>query len=76
MQYLLRLGKNIRSYRCKLGLTQRELAEKLHVSAQAISSWKQGNTCPDIENLCRLAEVFLVTTAQLLRDEQADNENQ
>ena len=67
MPYLLQLGKNIRICRRNSGLTQRQLAEKLHVSTQAISSWEQGNTHPDIENLCRLAEIFSVTTDKLLR---------
>ncbi len=67
MRYLSELGKNIRIYRRSAGLTQRALAEKLHVSTQAISSWEQGNTHPDIENLCRLAEVLSVTTDKLLK---------
>lgn len=67
MSYLSGLGKNIRIYRRSIGLTQRELAQKLHVSTQAISSWEQGNTYPDIENLCRLAEALSVTTDKLLK---------
>lgn len=74
MQYLSELGKNIRTCRRSIGLTQRELAEKLHVSTQAISSWEQGNTNPDIENLCRLAEVFSVTTDKLLKRGVSQNE--
>lgn len=67
MKYLAELGKNIRTYRRSAGLTQRALAEKLHVSTQAISSWEQGNTHPDIENLCRLSTVLSVTTDKLLK---------
>lgn len=66
MLRLSKLGENIRNCRRKLGMTQRELAEMLHVTMQAISSWEQGNTYPDIENLCRLAEAFSVTTDKLL----------
>lgn len=67
MSYLSGLGKNIRAHRRGMGLTQRQLAEKLHVSTQAISSWEQGNTYPDIENLCRLAETLSVTADKLLK---------
>lgn len=74
MAYLSELGKNIRVFRRNAGLTQRALAEKLHVSTQAISSWEQGNTNPDIENLCRLSEVLSVTTDKLLRKGANPNE--
>ena len=67
MPYLSELGNNIRTFRRMCNLSQRELAEQLHVSTQAISSWEQGNTHPDIENLCRLADVLSVTTDKLLR---------
>lgn len=48
-------GKKIRFYRRQLGITQSELADKIHVSFQAISGWECGNTLPDIENLYGLS---------------------
>ena len=33
------LGKRIAAYRKKLGLTQDQLAEKLSITAQAVSKW-------------------------------------
>jgi len=70
MLQLSELGKNVRRYRKYRGLTQRSLAEKLHVSTQAISSWEQGATYPDIENLCHLAQALSVTLDKLLMKQE------
>ncbi len=60
------LGKRIVHYRKELGLTQEQLAEKLGVTAQAVSKWENDQSCPDITILPRLAEIFGVTTDALL----------
>lgn len=69
------LGDRIRFYRMKLGLTQTELAEKMHVSFQAISSWECGNTLPDLENLLQLSEVFGVAVDLILKKQISDDES-
>lgn len=59
------LGAMIAHYR-KLGdLTQRELAEQVGVSAQAVSRWEQGASYPDITLLPALAQLFNVSTDEL-----------
>ena len=60
------LGKRIVYYRKELGLTQEQLAEKLGVTAQAVSKWENDQSCPDITILPQLAEIFGVTTDALL----------
>ena len=60
------LGKRIVYYRKQLGLTQEQLAEKLGVTAQAVSKWENDQSCPDITTLPQLAEIFGVTTDALL----------
>ena len=60
------LGEKIRLYRRREGMTQTDLAEKIYVSFQAISSWECGSTLPDVENLCNLAKVFDVSVDELL----------
>lgn len=60
------LGKRIMENRKKLGLTQDQLAEKLGVTAQAVSKWENDLSCPDITMLPKLAEIFGVTTDALL----------
>lgn len=60
------LGKRIVAQRKRLGLTQDQLAERLGVTAQAVSKWENDQSCPDIAMLPRLAEIFDTTTDELL----------
>lgn len=60
------LGKRIIFHRKRLGLTQDQLAEKLGVTAQAVSKWENDQSCPDISTLPRLAGIFGVSTDELL----------
>lgn len=60
------LGKRIVQHRKRLGLTQDQLAEKLGVTAQAVSKWENDQSCPDITMLPKLAEIFGTTTDALL----------
>ena len=64
------LGKRSAALRKEKGMTQEELAEKLGVSPQAVSKWENGQSCPDISLLPRLAAIFGVTTDLLLTGEQ------
>ena len=66
------LGKRISKNRKKLNLTQDQLAEKLGVTAQAVSKWENDLSCPDINMLPRLAELFETTTDALTVDKVAD----
>ena len=52
------LGKRIAEHRKRLGLTQDALAEKLGITAQAVSKWENDLSCPDITMLPKLAEIF------------------
>lgn len=60
------LGKRIVFNRKRLGLTQDALAELLGVTAQAVSKWENDQSCPDIAMLPRLAEIFGISTDELL----------
>ena len=64
-------SEKIRFYRNKSGMTQTELAGRLHVSFQAVSSWECGNTLPDLDNLCELAALLGVSTDELLREKSS-----
>ena len=44
--------------RTKHGLSQDELAEKVFVTRQAVSRWKNGETVPNTETLKLLSNVF------------------
>lgn len=60
------LGNRIMQERKRLGLTQEQLAEKLGVTAQAVSKWEHDQSCPDITALPRLADIFGISTDELL----------
>lgn len=60
------LGKRIAQHRKGMNLTQDALAEKLGITAQAVSKWENDQSCPDITMLPRLAEIFGITTDELL----------
>ena len=48
------------------GLTQGQVAEKLYITTQSVSSWECGNSIPDTEKLPELAALYGVTTDWLL----------
>ncbi len=60
------IGAKIRNYRQKKGLTQDALAAELHVSAQAVSKWENGQTMPDISILLPLSRVLEIGVNELL----------
>lgn len=60
------IGKRIAEHRKKLGLTQDQLAEKLGVTAQAVSKWENDQSCPDITALPQLADIFSTSVDALL----------
>ena len=60
------IGENIRRLRREKGITQELLAERLHISAAAVSKWERGETVPDIGMLLPLAAYFNVSSDELL----------
>ena len=68
-------GGAIKRLREKLGLTQRQLAEKLCVSDKAVSKWESGRGLPDVSLLEPLGRALGVSVAELLSGELAQNRN-
>jgi tellurite methyltransferase len=69
------IGENIKRLRGARGVTQEQLAERLHVSAPAVSKWERGEAFPDIALVPRLADYFGVSVDQLLgTDRTAESE--
>ena len=68
-------GKTIKELREKRKLTQKELAEKLQVSDNAVSKWETGRGLPDIGIIDDLAKALGVSIAELLTGDCRENEN-
>lgn len=60
------LNENIRIMRRERGLSQEELAARLHVVRQTVSKWEQGLSVPDAELLIALAETLETPVSALL----------
>lgn len=60
------IGATIRVRRTEAALTQAELAERLHVSAQSVSHWERGESLPDVSLLPDLACILGCSVDMLL----------
>lgn len=60
------LNENIETIRKSKGLSQEELAIKLHVVRQTISKWERGLSVPDSDMLIALSEVLETPVSTLL----------
>ena len=69
-----KIGGLIRTLRLQRGMTQRQLAETLFVSEQAVSKWERGQGCPDVSLLTKLSETFFVPVEQLLSGQLSEND--
>jgi transcriptional regulator with XRE-family HTH domain len=61
--------EEIRKIRTENGLTQDQMAERLHVTRQAVSNWENGRNLPDIEQLIAVARTFHVSLDRLILPE-------
>lgn len=59
------VAKNLRKYRTQRGLTQDALAEKLHVTRQAVSNWETGRNQPDLDMIEALAKALEIEVSAL-----------
>lgn len=69
----VRLGAAIRMLRTQKGMTQRALAEELHVTDKAVSKWERGLSVPDICLFPSLAGALGVSVADLLVESSNDD---
>ena len=61
-----KFAENLKARRTALGLTQEALAEKIHVTRQAISNWENEKNQPDLEMLALLSWALEVDVSTLL----------
>lgn len=64
------MGSFIAALRKANGFTQKDLAEKLNVSDKSVSRWERDEGSPDLSLIPVIAEIFGVTSDELLRGER------
>jgi transcriptional regulator with XRE-family HTH domain len=65
------IGSFLAALRKANGLTQKQLAEKLNVSDKAVSRWERDECAPDLSLIPVIAEIFGITSDELLRGQRA-----
>ncbi|NMA50524.1 MAG: helix-turn-helix transcriptional regulator [Mollicutes bacterium] len=70
----MKINEKIYSLRKKHNLSQEELANELNVSRQTVSKWELGESAPDIDKIIPLCELFNISTEELLRGKQSEDE--
>lgn len=71
----MNFGENLRRLRQQKHYTQEYVAEKLSVSAQAVSRWECSTTFPDILLLPNIARLYCVTVDDLFKEQSVSYEN-
>ncbi len=70
------IGKFISALRKANGITQKELGEKLFVSDKTVSRWECDECTPELSLIPSIAEIFGITTDELLRGERNNPERE
>ncbi len=66
----MELNEKLQELRKQKGLTQEELAGRLHVSRAAVSKWESGRGYPSIDSLKAMARLFSVSVDSLISGEE------
>lgn len=67
-----KIGKFIAKCRKKQNFTQEELAEKLGLTAKAVSKWECGNSLPDVSIMMELCSLLEINIVDLLSGEDTN----
>ena len=63
----MEVGNRIREERERAGISQEQLARQIFVSRQTVSNWETGKTCPDVQSLLLMSNLFDVSVDSLVR---------
>lgn len=66
------LGDKIKSLRLERGLTQKDLADKLYVTPQAVSRWEKNEVEPSVSTLTEIANVLDVSVNKLMGNQETE----
>jgi len=67
------MAEVISSRRKELGMTQKDLAEKLNITDKAVSKWERGIACPDTASIPKLAQILGISLEELMNAESAES---
>ena len=59
---------NLKTLRNESGMLQRELAQKLNMTKNAVSGWEVGRNQPDYDTLLLICDIFDVSADDMLRN--------
>jgi len=71
----IQIGRFIQDCRKSVGLTQKQLAEKLNITDKAVSKWERGVSMPDSSLMLELCDILLISVNELLSGEKIRVEN-
>lgn len=66
------LGEKIKELRTKNSLTQKDLADKLYVTPQAVSRWEKNEVEPPISTVTELSKIFGISVNELLGEDPVE----
>lgn len=69
------LHDNLKNARNRMGMSQEIVAEQLGISRQAVTKWELGQSKPSAKNLQALAELYQISSEELLADTQQKGPN-
>ena len=72
---LIKIGKYIAGKRKGLGLTQKQLAEKIGMSDKSVSKWERGICLPDVSVYMELCDILGISINEFLVGEDISEEN-
>ena len=77
----MKIGDQLQRQRKLHHMSQDEVAEKLHISRQAVSRWENGATLPNFYNVLAIGDLFHISLDELIRGdellmEKLENSNQ
>ncbi len=70
-----RIGNFIRQLRTQQGMTQKELADRVHVTDKAVSKWERGLAVPSVDLLMPLSDALAVSVMELLDGQKQETDS-
>mgnify|MGYP003506490593 FL=1 len=66
----MEIEKTLKDVRMQAGLTQEQVAEKIMVSRQTVSTWENGKSLPDIVSIMSLSDLYQISIDELLKGDK------